>query len=341
MVRWNLWGSQERQWFEDYLNDQYQAVKVNDELSGWERATCGVPQGSPLLFLIYINDIGTVVKRPYILFTDDTVIYTSDENYEKAVNRLQENVDNFMIWTKGSALTVNASKSKTMSIMPFNSRKKREQIKGSTQMKMVETKMEEVESYKFLGVYIDEELSFNTHIWQVIKNVAHKIHILCKIRPYVTRNASLDIYRVMILPLLDFGDIFYHGATQNLLNKIESLQKRAIHIVPCLPRMLSVGEELTRYKLLPLNKRRKLHLAQIARWMAGKGNYIDQKTGNTRSYAEGRTKLKVLYPRKNKVKRCFMYQATTIWNDLPTSLHRVVKPDEFKREFLNHMTVSS
>lgn len=129
------------------------------------------------------------------------------------------------------------------------------------------------------------------------------MHILCKIRSYVTKKALLEVYKVMILPLLDFGDIFYQGAIQKLLNKVESLQKRAVRTIAGLPRMSSVQGELTKYKLSMLEKRRKLHLAQTAPWMAGKVKYIDQTIGNTRSHAEGRVKLKVIHPRKNKVKR--------------------------------------
>lgn len=127
------------------------------------------------------------------------MIYTSDENYEKAVSRLQSNVDNFMLWTKNSALTVNASKSKTMSFMPFNIRKKREQIINGRQMTMAKVVLGEVGSYKYLGVHIDEDLSFSTHIRHVIKNVAHKIYLFCKVRSKLTKKSALDVYKAMIL----------------------------------------------------------------------------------------------------------------------------------------------
>lgn len=197
--------------------------------------------------------------------------------------------------------------------------------------------VEEVGSYKYLGVHIDEDLTFNTHISYVIKNVAHKLYLLCKIRSKISRKASLDIYKAMILPLLDVGDIFYHGASQVLINEVESLQKPAIRIALSLPRMASVQNELGRYNLLTLEKRRKVRLAQLARWMAKKTKYHIQTSGSTRSHANNRMNLKVIYPRKNKVQRSFLYQSTNLWNSLPTYLHCLTKPETFKKEFIEYM----
>lgn len=326
----------ERKWFENYLSGRMQAVKVNGELSEWEGVRCGVPQGStlgPLLFLIYVNDISTAVECSFILFADDTVLYTSDVDYGRAVHRLQTSIDKFTLCSRNSALTINTSKSKTMSIMPFNSRKKREQITNRHQMTMLNVRLEEVGLYKYLGVHIDEDLSFNPHIRAIIKNVAHKIYLLCKIRSKVTMKVAADVYKAMILHLFDVGDVFYHGATQTMLNKIESLQNRAIRVVAKMPRISSVQEELKKRKLLSLERRRKLHLAQLARWMSSKDKFKDHTMGITRSHAQDKVKLKVIYPTKNKVQRSFIYQATTLWNNLPAHLHGVKKAEDFKKQY--------
>ena len=54
-----------------------------------------------------------------------------------------------------------------------------------------------------------------------------RIFLLHIIRSYITKDAFTLIYKYMILPYLDYGDIFYINANRNQLNKLEILQNRA------------------------------------------------------------------------------------------------------------------
>lgn len=130
-----------------------------------------------------------------MLFVDDTVLYVSHEAPESAVKLLLENIDLFMLWTRDSELTANALKSKSMSILPTNNKKLREKICKVGVLKMEDVVLEEVTNYKYLGVYIDNELTFSAHINAIIKNVAHKIHLLSKIRWKITEKAVLDVFK--------------------------------------------------------------------------------------------------------------------------------------------------
>lgn len=333
----------EMKWFEDYLDNRLQAVKANGVQSGWVRVWCGVPQASslgPLLFLLYIYDIGQYIDCRYLLFADDTVLYSSDQDFGKATTELQRNLDVLSLWTRGSALTINAKKSKTMSVIPYNNQKKKECLLANRVLHLGNDPLEEVATYKYLGVHIDKDLSFTTQAKSVLKNAAHKVYLLAKIRSNLTVKAALDVFKVMILPLLDQGDVFYHGAVKVHLNRLQLIQNRAIRIIHKIPRLCNVQEicnvicNESECHVPLLEKRRKLHLAQIAKWLASQQAYRDKIEAHTRSHAIDRIKLRVIFPRKQKVKHSFLYQAAILWNDLPTYLHMVTKSEEFKGEIL-------
>ena len=64
-------------WIEKWLIDRRQRVVVDGEVSNWKLVLSGVPQGSvlgPILFLIYINDLGDDITSKVLKFADDTSV---------------------------------------------------------------------------------------------------------------------------------------------------------------------------------------------------------------------------------------------------------------------------
>ena len=82
------------------------------------------------------------------------------------------------------------------------------------------TKSDILDCYKYLGVTLDNNLNFQSHVNQIHKLAAHKIFILSKIRPYITVNAAIRVYKTKILPYFDQGDLFYMGSHLKSTDKL-------------------------------------------------------------------------------------------------------------------------
>ena len=196
-------------WIENYLSDRKQCTYANNKLSDEDIITCGVPQGSvcgPLLFLLYINDISKVLSNCKVsLYADDTVLYYSGKNMEDVVKVIQADLIRLKSWCNRNRLTINCKKTK------YCVYGMRSIVKKSKSQDMIislsNTVLEKVCSYKYLGFILDDQLNFNKHITEMIKLVSHKLYLLSRIRKYLTGNASLIIFKTMILSLIELVKI--------------------------------------------------------------------------------------------------------------------------------------
>ena len=127
---------------------------------------CGVPQGpiiGPLLFILYVNDITyTSNVLDFILFADDTTILYSHENIESKIDVVNVELKKVSNWFKTNKLSVNASKTNYMLL--GTSHMTSSKIQQDLDVILDNTVLDRVSHTKFLGVLIDENLTWKYHI---------------------------------------------------------------------------------------------------------------------------------------------------------------------------------
>ena len=172
-------------WFKSYLTDRKQFVRYQMHDSDYKTIECGVPQGSilgPLLFILYVNDIvNTTSLLESILFADDTTLLFSHPNIELQNDLINKELSEICNWFQANKLSVNASKTnymvlgthhnttkfidanqdtsvifKTDALSNIEKHKLNIQLDGES--------LSRVSSTKFLGVIIDENLTWRNHI---------------------------------------------------------------------------------------------------------------------------------------------------------------------------------
>ena len=167
-------------WFRSYLSNRQQFVTHNYVSSDTKAIKCGVPQGSilgPLLFLIYINDLANFCQYTLpILFADDSNLFINGTDVRKIELELNEELRNIASWLKINKLSPNANKTQYMVFI-----RKLNKIENVVLRVEAQT-IERVTQTKFLGVIIDEKLTWRNHVNYISTKIAKGIGILIKTR---------------------------------------------------------------------------------------------------------------------------------------------------------------
>ena len=211
-------------WFRSYLLNRKQYVDFDNFNSDTCLISTGVPQGSilgPLLFNIYINDIVNITKKCHIIqYADDTsLIYPMND--KNARQSLEMELEYLFEWLTLNKLSLNISKTK---YMLFSTRQKNVTYPIVTLNKQI---IENVSEFNFLGVKLDENMTWNSHTNQIANKINRNIAIMHKLKHILPTFTMKTLYESLISSHLNYG-ILAWGLNNTRLYK---LQKKAIRTV--------------------------------------------------------------------------------------------------------------
>ena len=148
--------------FCDYLNGRSEIVNFNGFISGKTDVTVGVPQGSilgPLLFMLYINDLPLTTRNcKATMFADDSTFHTTAKSTGVLETFLNSEMDNISDWCKQNRMCPNSGKTKCMLVT--TSQKRTRLVKKDLDVFLDNTRLDNVDSEKLLGVIIQNDLSW-------------------------------------------------------------------------------------------------------------------------------------------------------------------------------------
>ena len=304
-------------WCDNYLTNRFQRTVANNIVSDELPTTCGVPQGSvlgPLFFLVYINDVIKMLGDCKVkLYADDTVIYHSDVNHDLASARLQNNLSKFYRCCVENKLTINAKKTK---LMIFGTRSR---VKSARNVRITinSEPIQNVPSFKYLGILLDSTLNYNQHIASVVRTVLHKVSLLSKVKRYLRDESALQIFKSMILPYIDYADVVFANSNVSDIEKLQRLQNRCLKICTGRNRLFDT-DLLHKSTNVPfLKDRRRAHVRNFMYNRLGRRELINTKEIRTR--AHDAPLFNVSIPRCEAYKRSVGYFGSVEWNNLPVA----------------------
>ena len=158
-----------------------------------------MPQGpilGPLLFLLYINDLPNCnLLSDARKYADDTNLTFASKDPEELFSSLTHELDNLKQWLDSNVLKTKCLFTGTrqrMSLLP-----------SEPYICLDEHSIETVNSYKCLDVHVDETLSWEAHISEVVSKVAKVLAALRRLRPICLQSTLVTIYKSLIFWHLD------------------------------------------------------------------------------------------------------------------------------------------
>jgi hypothetical protein len=239
------------EWFKSYLSGRKQRVEINGCLSDCKNLDISVLQGTilgPILFLCYINDIYSATELATYLFADDTQCLAENKNLPELVDFINHELQKLANWFRANRMAVNVNKT---NYIIFHTKGKPINLEGrqvvfnnneigqSENPTLIHTVDRiyanhpdtDKQSYKSLGIYLDETLSFNKHTSHICAKLARSIFCIKRASNLLSLKSLKSLYYAMVHPHLLYCINIFSCTSQSNINRILTLQKKAIRVI--------------------------------------------------------------------------------------------------------------
>ena len=320
------------EWFKSYFN-RTQTVRFNDKTSSALAVETGIGQGTilgPLVFIFYINDVITHVSNLRVnMYADDCLIYTVGNNWENMYPKIQEGLNSFQHWCFENSLKLNVPKTKALIL---GSGFKTKDLNLGTEFKLNGEKLNFTDTYNYLGILLDKNMTLTPLLSRVKTLVSNKIYTLVKIRNLITTTCALTIYKQTILPLLDYAGFAIISCNVSDRTDLQTLQNHALRI--CynvrLRDRVSIRKMHVKARLLSLEQRRQLQILSLM-FIYKKRHTDVRRIFNRHTRAADR--FAFVRERYNCVKyrNSPYYKGSLLWDTLPINARDSATMLEFKK----------
>ena len=321
-------------WFKSFLFGRSQKVIIGSSFSDVLLTLYGVPQGSvlgPVLFNIYIRNLPKYIESFCFLsssYADDSnarLQFSLNFQYYNISQRVPQLLQNISSWMNQHFLKINPDKTEIILFTPNQSSK----INGL--FLEDRTCLRFSNCVKLLGVNLDESLSFDKQVNEVVASGYFHIRTIGKLKSYMSKEDLESYVHSIISSKLDYCNVVLYGINKSVLYKLQKLQNAAARLILKLPKHCSVSEEIRKLHWLRVEERILFKIILVVYKFFTKNGpaYLDEIL----EIADIETRL---LARKNFVtkygRRSFRYVAPHLWNRLPVDVRTMNCDKSFKKK---------
>ena len=315
------------QLFRSYLSNRKHKTKIQDNLSSSKSINIGLPQGSilsPLIFILYINDLNYVSNSfEKVLFADDTALTFTNKNFNSLIQTCNIELEKFNKWSIANKLSINTDKTYCML---FTNR----QVPNLLPPIYLNNKIIKYQNtVRYLGLMLDNRLKFDIHIETISKKISKSTGIFYKLRS-ITGGECLNIlYHSLVSPYLSYCSLIWGKAYPTHLKCLETLQKRCIRIINNKPFREHTRPLFYSSKILKIEDSYNLRLGS---YMYRLPNF-EQFQSNHHHETRNRNNLRPEFQRLSLGQQSISYQGPKLWNSIPPEIKTSSSYYKFKKQY--------
>lgn len=312
-------------WFSSYLNERTQYVEINGEKSSLKEITHGVPQGSvlgPILFLLYINDLPNAIEIFSSLFADDTIFVNSNKDLKTLEESTNIQLERAKIWFQSNKLSLNISKTKYIVFRTNRMANVNPEFKitiGDREVERIGNDCN-LKSFKFVGVHLDENMSWEHHINHVINKISSSNYALNQLKKFVPISIRKTIYNSLVKPHIEYAITCWGNSKCEGMKRLVTKQKQAIRNVANAKFNAHVDPLLGTLKILNIEDTIKCHTAEFVKSLFTEKLPISFKDIFKPMASERVVKLTVQVPKLKCIEAFPNVMFPKIWNNLDNNI---------------------
>jgi hypothetical protein len=318
-----------------YLSNRTQYVQFNGKSSSKALMKCGVPQGSilgPLFFCLFINDLPISLKDTNVdcdMFADDNTLHSNDKTIDTVQQSLQQGLDIVQDWCQKNKMVLNPEKTKSM-VVATRQKHQRQQLVLNLNINSVP--VEQVQEHKVLGVILDNELNWHSHINYINKRLSKNLYLLYQLKQYdVGLEARTSFFYAHVQSHVNYASNIWCGASANYVKLMNSLYRRAAKLILPNP-LLSTEEKQKELGILSLDKQFFYNTALLmfkVRSNIAPPYLSEFLTPPSSRYGSENYILPL--PRVDIFKTSFSFSGPSTWNSLPAYISQCPTLNTFKK----------
>ena len=323
------------QWFDSYLSDHLMSVCIGESYSSQRELRYSVPQGScggPVLFNCYSSSIISIIPENISIagFADD---HTIRKSFNPTINCNEEiecvkDLENCLInigkWMDQMHLKMNPTKTE---FILFGSHQQLSKC-CTRNIKVIEETVTQRPVVKYLGAWLDNNLSFKQHVLNRCKFAICSIYKLMHIRRFIDKKTCEILVYSYVLSRLDYVNALLPGISNYIMNYMQRVQNWAAKLVLKRSKLSSSVEARMALHWLPIKYRIDFKLMLIVhKCLKGETpTYLSDliqynyRRGGLRNNTDARKLLVPYVKNKTLASRAFSVYAPRMWNNLPITV---------------------